>query len=181
MLRIKIPISPEGWDELKQEFVEPNYQVLELEHSLVSISKWESKWCKSFLSNNNKTDEEIFDYIKCMTITEDVDPIVYLHLTRELVDEIYDYINAPMTATCFSENSRDKGPNEKITSELIYFWMVSFGVPFECENWHINRLMTLLRVCSIKNTPPKKMSSKEIANRNRSLNAARRSKLGTRG
>lgn len=181
MLRIKVPISPEGWDEVKQEFVDPEYAILDLEHSLVSLSKWESKWCKGFLSNKDKTDEELFDYIKCMTVTENVDPSVFDHLTKENVDSIFEYVNAPMTATYFSEEAKGKSSNEKITSELIYYWMVSFSIPFECETWHLNRLITLIRVCGIKNSPPKKMNGRDLANRNRSLNAARRSKLGTRG
>ena len=181
MLQLKIPLTNEGWDEEKQEFVEPKIQVLQLEHSLVSLSKWESKWCKSFISNNNKTDEEILDYVKCMTITQNVDPAVYKRLTRDNVKEINDYIAAPMTATYFPEDKNGKKNREVITSELIYYWMVALQIPFECQKWHLNRLLTLIRVCNIKNAPPKKMGKKATASEYARLNAARRAQLNTKG
>lgn len=181
MLQLKIPLTQEGWDEEKQEFVEPKYQILQLEHSLVSLSKWESKWCKSFISNNNKTDEEILDYIKCMTITQNVDPSVYRRLTRQNIEMINDYISAPMTATHFPEDKNGKHSREVITSELIYYWMVALQIPFECQKWHLNRLITLIRVCNIKNAPPKKMSKKATAGEYARLNAARRAKMNSKG
>ena len=181
MLQISVPISPEGWDERKQEFVEPKYQVLTLEHSLVSISKWESKWCKAFFSKREKTTEETVDYIKCMTLTQNVNPEVYEHITRKNIEEIYAYINAPMTATTFRDDPNNKGPKEIITSELIYFWMISFGIPVEFQKWHLNRLLTLIRVFNVKNQPSKKMSTGEIMRNNAALNAARRKHLNTRG
>ena len=181
MLQIKIPLSPEEWDEEKQEFVEPKTKVLQLEHSLVSLSKWESKWCKPFFSKEEKTPEETVDYVRCMTITQNVDPEVYLHLTRENVDQVNAYIEAPMTATVFFEDKTGKNGREKITAELIYYWMIAQNIPFECQKWHLNRLLTLIRVCSIKNTPPEKKSKSEIMRRNAALNAARRKQLGTRG
>lgn len=182
MLQITIPLSPEGWDEEKQEFVEPRTKVLQLEHSLVSLSKWESKWCKPFFSKKEKTEEETIDYIKCMTITQNVDPEVYDHLTPSIIKQIEEYIEAPMTATYFSDDkSRGRGANEQITAELVYYWMIALNIPFECQKWHINRLLTLIRVCNIKNQPPKKMSRREIMSRNAALNAARRKQLNTKG
>lgn len=181
MLRIEIPVAPEGWDEAKQEFVEAETVTMELEHSLVSISKWESKWCKAFLSKQDKTLEETLDYIKCMTITEDVDPHVYDLLTNENMKAINSYIESPMTATYFSEQKSKGGSREVITSELIYYWMIALQIPFECQHWHLNRLLTLVRVCNLKNQPPKKMSRRDIMSRNASLNAARRQQFNSRG
>ena len=185
MLHIKIPLSPEGWDEQKQEFVEPKTQTLQLEHSLVSLSKWESKWCKPFLSNTEKTDEETLDYIKCMTLTQNVSPDIYNHLSRENIAQINDYINAPMTATTFSMEmggGRGGSNGELITAELIYYWMIALNIPFDpCQKWHINRLLTLVRVCNIKNQPPKKMSRRDTLRRNSELNAARRSRMNSKG
>ena len=119
-----------------------------------------------------------------MTITRNVDPSVYNHLTKDNIDEIYDYINASMTATYFSEGANEgKGKlgGETITSELIYYWMVALNIPFTCEKWHLNRLITLIRVCNVKNQPPKKMSKRSIMSRNAALNAARKQQLNTRG
>ena len=179
MLRIVIP-GQEFWDEEKQEFINTKEQVLQLEHSLISLSKWESKWCKVFLSKQEKTAEETIDYIKCMTITPNVDPEVYNRLTKENIKEIEDYIAAPMTATYFSSNE-NKPSHEQVTSELIYYWMIALTIPFECEKWHLNRLLTLIKVCNIKNQPPKKMGKREIMSRNAALNAARRKQLNTKG
>ena len=180
MLRITIP-AVEQWDERKQEFVTTKEQTLQLEHSLVSLSKWESKWCKAFLTKQEKTFEETLDYIKCMTITQNVDPEVYKYLTNGNIDEVNRYIEAPMTATYFSEDKNGKTSREQITAELIYYWMISLNIPFECQKWHLNRLLTLIKVCNIKNTPPKKRSKKEIMSRNAALNAARRKQLNTKG
>ena len=181
MLQISVPITPEFWDEKKQEFVEPKYQVLQLEHSLISLSKWESKWCKAFFSKRDKTPEETIDYIKCMTLTQNVKPEVYNHLTRANISEIEKYIAAPMTAVYFPEEKGGKINNETVTSELIYYWMIAFNIPVEFQKWHLNRLITLIRVCNIKSQPPKKRSGREIAKQNAALNAARRKQLNTRG
>ena len=180
MLQIVIP-GQEFWDEQKQEFINTKEQVLQLEHSLISLSKWEAKWCKVFLSKQEKTQEETIDYIKCMTITPNVDPEVYNNLTRENIKEIEDYIAAPMTATYFSSDNAGKSSREQVTSELIYYWMIALNIPFECQKWHLNRLLTLIKVCNIKNQPPKKMSKREIMSRNAALNAARRQQLNTKG
>ena len=179
MLQIVIP-KTERWDEETESFINVREQTLQLEHSLVSLSKWESKWCKSFLSHTNKTYDETIDYIKCMTLTRDVDPSVYYGLTNDNIEQINKYIAAPMTATSFSDKN-GKGRREIITSELIYYWMISQNIPFECQKWHLNRLLTLIRVCNIKNAPPKKHSRREIASRNAALNAARRKQLNSKG
>lgn len=179
MIEINISTS-EGWDEINEEFIEPKTYSLKLEHSLVSLAKWESKWCKPFLSKTEKTYEETIDYIRCMTLTQNVDPIVYKLIDKESIDKINKYIEAPMTATTFSDNNT-KGNREIVTAELIYYWMVSLNIPFECQKWHLNRLLTLVKVCSIKNQPPKKMSKREIMNRNTALNNARKQQLNTKG
>ena len=181
MLRLTIPMSPEGWDEEKQEFVDPTFAVIDLEHSLVSLSKWESKWHKPFLSQEAKTAEETLDYIKFMTLTEDVDSSVYEHLTQENVSQINKYIEDSMTATTFSNEKHTSRNREQVTSELIYYWMVALNIPFECQHWHLNRLLTLVKVCNIKNEPPKKMGKRELMSRNAALNAQRRAQLNSKG
>ena len=181
MLRLTIPLTEEKWDEDKQEFIEPKVQILQLEHSLVSLSKWESKWNKPFLSAKDMTDEETIDYIKCMTLTPNVSDDIYNHLNQQHIDQVRHYILAPMTATVFSKESNSKGGKEIVTSELIYYWMVALNIPFECQKWHLNRLITLIKVCNIKNNPPKKRSKREIMSRNAALNAARKKQLNTRG
>lgn len=181
MLRILIP-EDELWDEAKQEFVPIKEQILELEHSLVSISKWEAKWHKPYLETQDKTPEESIDYIRCMTLTENVNHDVYYHLTRDNLDEISKYIKNPMTAAWFSEhNKSNRKSREKITNEIIYWQMISLGIPFECQYWHLNKLMTLIKVCNIKNQSGKKMSKKEVMERNRALNKARKKQWNTKG
>ena len=180
MLQITVPAN-ELFDEKTNEFILIEEQTLKLEHSLVSLSKWESKWCKPFLTKQEKTHEETIDYIKCMTLTKNVDPDVYKHLTRDNIKEVMDYISNPMTATTFGKNDKGQNNREIITSELIYYWMIASNIPFECQKWHLNRLITLIRVCSIKNTPPKKRSKREIMSHNAALNAARRQQLNTKG
>lgn len=181
MLQIVIPAT-EYWDDLKQEFIRlPKEQKLQLEHSLVSISKWESKWRKPFLSNEAKTPEETIDYIRCMTITQNVDPFVYNFLTNENMEQVKQYIEAPMTATWFPKNTPGKNNGEQITNELIYYWMITLNIPSKFEKWHINRLLTLIRVCNVKNQPSKKMSRRDVMSQNRALNAARRKRLNSKG
>lgn len=180
MLQINIP-SGELFDEASQSFVQIKEQTLQLEHSLVSISKWESKWNKSFLSTTEKTFEESVDYIRCMTITQNVDPKIYYNINNDIIKKVVEYIDLPMTATTFRDDNNRAYSKEIITNEIIYQWMISYGIPFECQRWHLNRLLTLIRVCSIKSQPPKKMGRNELANRNRSLNAARRNRLNSRG
>ena len=180
MLQITIP-GVELYDESKNEFITIKEQTLQLEHSLVSLSKWESKWQKAFLSKGERTFEETIDYIRCMTLNKNVDPIAYQFLTNENIEAVNAYISNPMTATYFSDDTKKGGSREIVTAELIYYWMISLNIPFECQKWHLNRLLTLIRVCNVKNTPPKKRSKKEIMSRNAALNAARRKQLHTRG
>lgn len=180
MLRITLPAS-ELWDERKQEFVYVKEKTLQLEHSLVSLSKWESKWCKPFLSRKDMTLEETLDYIKCMTITQNVDPETYNRLTAKHIREIGDYINAPMTATTFTSDKGNRPSREVVTAEIIYYWMIALNIPLECQKWHLNRLLTLVKVCNHKNAPPKKMSKRDTTNTYAALNAARRKRLNTKG
>lgn len=178
MLNIVVP-DQEFFNEETQEFFTLKGQTLQLEHSLVSLSKWESKWNKPFLSKNEKTLKETIDYIRCMTITQNVKPYIYDMLTNKNILDINKYIDSPMTATTF--NVQNTPSREIVTSEIIYYWMISLNIPLECQKWHLNRLLTLIRVCNLKNAPSKKMSKKEIMSRNAALNAARRKKLNTKG
>ena len=180
MLRIVIP-EGQLFDEKTEEFIYTKQQTLQLEHSLVSLSKWESKWHKPFLGKDDKSLEETIDYIKCMTLTPNIDPNVYKFLTKENIKDINDYIGDSMTATTFNDINSKGRSREIITSELIYYWMVSFNIPFECQKWHINRLITLIRICIIKNQSSKKMSKSEIMSRNAAINAARRKQLNSKG
>lgn len=180
MLQIVIP-ALEYWDEKKEMFVSEKEQVLQLEYSLISLSKWESKWCKSFLSTKELSREENMDYIRCMTITKNVSPDTYKRLTNQHIDQINEYIKAPMTATTFREGRGAKGRKRIITAELIYYWMVTFNIPVEFQKWHLNRLLTLIRVCEIENSPKKKQSANDILRENAALNAARKAQLKTKG
>lgn len=180
MLQITVP-GIDGWDEIKEEFVTLKDTTLVLEHSLISISKWESKWHKPFLTKDEKTPEQVNDYVRCMTINSNVPDEVYNRLTRQNIADVLAYINDPMTATTITERGGKKFSREIVTSELIYYWMVALEIPFECQKWHINRLMMLIQICSIKNQPDKKMSRKSTMQQNAALNAARRQKAHSRG
>ena len=182
MFQLEIPVSPESWNEATEEFIPAKTVTLQLEHSLVSLSKWESKWNKPFLSNTtNMTSEESLDYIRCMTITKNVDPKLYLNLTTANVEAVINYINAPMTATTCSEDKDGKKNREIVTAELIYYWMISFNIPVKFEKWHLNRLLTLIRVCNIKNSPPKKQNKRDMMAKRAALNAERRAQLHSKG
>ena len=181
MLKITIP-KTEAFDEKADEFITIKEQTLSLEHSLVSISKWESKWHKPYLSKERKTVEETLDYLRCMTLTQNVDPRVYYCIPETELQKINDYIEDPMTATWFSDDNQMKGRGGRvITSELLYFWMTAYQIPFECQKWHLNRLITLIRVCDEENKPKKKMSKNQILARNAKLNKARREAMRSRG
>lgn len=182
---LKLTLEPtEAWNDQLEEFISFDGGTVTLEHSLVSVSKWESKWKVPFMQTIEKgmSQEMLVDYIRFMCIDEDVDQRFPMFLTEKQVNELSDYINDSQTATWFSDTDNNKGRNsEVITSELIYYYMVASGIPFECEHWPLNRLMTLIRVCSEKNKPPEKMSSSALLNQQRELNNARRKALRTKG
>lgn len=182
MLQIKVG-GIELFDEGKNEFYTSNEQVLQLEHSLVSLSKWESRWQKPFLSKEKKSYQETLDYIRCMTITQNVNPDIYSYryISSNVIDEVNKYIENPMTATTFGQTSNQKPNREIITAEIIYYWMITYNVPFECQKWHLNRLLTLINVCNIKNQPSKKMNKKHLLQQNHAINTARRASTGSKG
>ncbi len=182
MLEITIP-STEYFDDRNNCFIQTREQKLRLEHSLVSLSKWESKWHKPFLSikAEKRTWEETVDYVRCMTITQNVDPDIYYALTDGNIKEIEKYISDPMTATWFNNKNNDRPSRQVVTSEIIYYWMIKQDIPFQCEKWHLNRLMALIRVCNEMDSGGKKMSKKDIYRQNRALNSARKKKYNTRG
>jgi hypothetical protein len=180
MLTIIVP-GVEMFDDEYQEFVTKDDIVLELEHSLASLSKWESIYEKPFLGEVPKSSDELLGYIKAMTLTLNVSEKVFHKLSQDNINEINTYLDSKMTATWFSDSPNAPKTREIITSELIYYWMTVFNIPFECETWHLNRLFTLIRICNIKQAKPKKMSRSEIASRNRELNAQRKAQLGSTG
>lgn len=181
MLELTIP-AIDLYDEASESFITTEEQTLKLEHSLVSLAKWESKWCKPFLSKKGMTPEETIDYVKCMTLSKNVDPMVYNLLTNEHIAKIREYIEAPMTATWFRNDKSGRSSQEQVTAELIYYWMIALNIPFDpCQKWHLNRLLTLVKVCNLKNQPSKKMSKRESMNQYAALNAARRKSMNTRG
>lgn len=169
------------FDEEKQEFDTHPEVILNLEHSLISLSKWESKHQKPFLSFNKISTDEILSYIQMMIIDSEVDPKTIYRCTEEMLVTIQQYIDSPQSATTFGDLPARRGPSEVITSELIYYWMTAFQIPFEAQHWHLNRLFALVRICNMKNAPPQKMSKAEVAQRNRSLNAQRKKEFGTSG
>lgn len=188
MLEIHVKAGPgkEIWDPKKETFInigklDKDYD-LSLEHSLISISLWESKWHVPFISKDAHTEEQTIHYIKCMTINKNVPDVVYDHMTLEDVKKISEYIHDPMSATTITHYGEDnKRSRQIITSEVIYGWMVGLQIPWEAQKWHLNRLLKLIEVCNAQNTPPKKMSSKDVIKRNRELNAARRAKYNSKG
>lgn len=186
MLTIIIPRVDEAWDEKKGEFIRPVEKdiVLQLEHSLISLKKWEEKWKKPFLGREEKTPEEALDYIRCMTVLPKVvDPKVYYYIPELEIERINKYLKDPHTATTFSkeQNVGVGSTGRIITAEVIYYWMFTFNIPMECQKWNLNQLITLIRVFSAENSPKKKMGKNKILSDNRNLNAMRRARLGTRG
>ena len=175
MLKITVP-GAEFWDDETQEFTHDKDTVLTLEHSLVSLSKWEAKYHKPFLGNEKQTPEETIDYIKFMTLTQNVDPKVYERIDNKIVKQIAEYIQDPMTATWFGEKAKKGGVRRIVTSEVIYCQMIGLGIPFECQKWHLNRLLTLIRVCDEENQPKKKVSQKDALMEQAAINARRRAK-----
>lgn len=188
MLELILP-KGEIWDEERERFIYydgTDGKTIQLEHSLISLKKWEEKWHKPFLGKEEKTYSEICDYVRCMTITKGIPDSAYYYIPADIMNRIVDYIQDPMTATWFTsgptENGTPKmGGKEVITAEIIYYWMISLNIPPEYQKWHLNQLMTLIKVVSIKNTPSKKMSKKDITKQNAALNAQRRAKYKTKG
>ena len=180
MLELRVP-GQEFWDDEKEEFTYGKDVILQLEHSLISISKWESKHHKAFLTKRIKSQDEMNDYIRCMVINRNVDPTVFSRLTVENLQDINEYIENPMSATYLGNDRETGGPKDTITSELIYYWMITYNIPAEYQKWHINRLMALINVCSRKSSPGKKMPNRTILQKNAALNAKRRAMLGTKG
>lgn len=182
MLQVTIP-AIDLYDETNNEFITIEEQVLTLEHSLASLSAWESKWCKPFLSKERMTEEESIDYIRCMTLTPNVPPEVYNAIPDKVIETVSEYISKPMTATWFSDSGK-KGrqrSNEQVTAEIIYYWMIALNIPPEYESWHLNKLLTLIRVCDEKNKPAKKRSNTSILNEYAALNKIRRQQFNSKG
>jgi hypothetical protein len=179
MLKITIP-AIEQYDEVANEFTTIKEQVLQLEHSLISLSKWESKWHKPFIVKGDKTPEETRDYIQCMTTNQGVDPRIYSLLNDEVISVVKQYMDDPMTATIISKQ-QEAINREIITAEIIYYWMFTLNIPLECQKWHLNKLLTQIDVCSIKNQPAKKRGRRELMQRNSALNKERRRALNTKG
>lgn len=179
--RIIIP-AREFFNERTEEFVFTKQQEIILEHSLISIMRWESKWHKPFLDEKHKkTNEEFIDYIKCMSLNNYPDH-VYDDLTFGNIKEIKDYIDDKHTATWFAQDDKVLPSHKIITAEVLYSWMVLNDIPFNpCEKWHLNNLMTLIRVCAQQNMPAKKMSEKEILSQNAKLNAERLKAMKSKG
>lgn len=182
MMKIEIP-DRDFYDELTNEFIHVKGAKFKIEHSLLSLAKWEAKWKVPFL-HTKLTREQWVDYIRCMTITQNIDPLVYKMITPDLLKQIENYINESQTATTIN-NTAPQRPHKKeiITAEIIYYWMTAFNIPFECEKWHLSRLLTLCEVCSIKNNAGnnKKMTKSEIMRQNNKLNAARRAAYNSKG
>lgn len=175
MLKITIP-GAELFDEDTGEFISTKETSLTLEHSLVSVSKWESKWEHPFIGRKLTTEESI-DYIQCMTLTQNVDPLIYKNIPAEIIQNVVDYIDSKQTATWFGKDKNKSSNRKAVTSEVIYYWMILCGIPFECQKWHLNRLLTLIRVCQEESKPNKKMTAQERY----ALNMARRKKFNTKG
>lgn len=164
------------------KFIEVPECTITLEHSLISLARWESKWHIPYLSNKERTQEQELDYIRCMSVNKLKNDLVIKILSPMDIKTIEDYIDNPMTATTFSKNIKNqRSKKEIITAEIIYSRMFAHGIPLECQKWHLNRLLTLLRVCDLRNTPPQKMGRKETAQWNAQQNALRRAKLNSRG
>lgn len=181
MLEIEIPDNNDLWDPVKREFLNVKGQILRLEHSLISISKWEEKWKIPYL-HSQKTGKQIIDYVRCMTINQVNDKNIYLSMSIDHMKQIADYIEDPATATTIKRFNKKGGHSDTIvTSELIYYWMVAYNIPHQYEKWRLNRLLTLIEICEIKNQPPKKMSKADLYARQRAINAQNKARFHTTG
>jgi hypothetical protein len=178
VLRVTVVLT-ETFDEITREFGVGDTFDFELEHSLATLSKWESKYERAFLSNVDKSQEELLWYIRTMILTPEVPEAIFSRVSQKNIDEITEYINSAQSATKFPEENAVN--NQPMTAELIYYWMTAFQIPFECQHWHLNRLLTLIRVCILKSSPPKKMNKHEQLARQRELNEQRKRELGTKG
>lgn len=183
MLKLILP-KVENWDSKKQEFVYDQEVTLELEHSLVTLSKWESKWEKPFLGPEIKSTEETIDYIRCMTLTPDVPPETYHRLSSTHFTQVNSYIDSKMSATWFNEAAgagKASRSREIITAEIIYYWLDEFKINWEAQHWHLNRLFTLVKVHNQKNVPEKKMSRRDMLSERNRLNAQRKTEMKSQG
>ena len=179
-----LPIHIQGGRALNSEtneIINVPPMKLKLEHSLISISKWESKWKKPFLDDTPKTRAELEDYILCMSLSDNIDPNIVKFISKEDMTKIDQYIGDSKTATWFREKEQESGSSKKITSELIYYWMIAYNIPFKCEQWHLSRLLTLVRVCEAESKGPRKMSMEETIARNKALNTKRRAEMKSKG
>lgn len=188
MLEITIPEQHyEFFDEVKEEFLPPvnvKETKIQIEHSLISLKKWEQKWHVPFLGKADKTYEELADYIRCMTLTHGVDPEVYNWIPKDILEQVVDYIKDPMTATWFRDNDligAQKSSREIVTAEIIYYWMITLSIPVEFQKWHLNQLLTLIKVVNIKNSKPKKQDKRAAAKERAAINAARRAQYNSKG
>lgn len=183
MLKVNVPVR-EWLDEKTNEFIRSPQTTLTLEHSLISVSKWEAKHRKPFSTSfeAGMSVEDFRDYVRCMTIGKTVDQMTYYALSPKNFEQIQQYISDPCTATTIRNTRKNKKRNNKVvTAELVYCWMFSNNIPMECEKWHFNRLMTLIQVCFLENREPEKMSKRDVMKQNSALNAMRRSKCHSKG
>lgn len=188
MIEIVIPEQHyEFYDEEKEIFL-PAVNIketrIQIEHSLISLRKWEQTWHKPFLGKTDKTYDELSDYIRCMTLTHGVDPEVYHWIPKDVIDKVINYIKDPMTATWFKENAlvgAQKSSRETITAEIIYYWMISLNIPVEFQKWHLNQLLTLIKVINIKNGKPQKVDKRTAARERAALNKMRREQYNSNG
>lgn len=179
MLEITIP-GGERWSDRENRFYYPKETTIRLEHSLVSLSKWEAKWEIPFIGNRNLTYEQNCDYVQCMNMTQNVSSEVFEFIPPETLAEIRQYVDKKMTATTIS-NTTGRKSRETVTSEVIYCWMTELGIPFECQKWHLNRLITFIQVCQIRKAPQKKYRGSDLLRRNYELNELRKKQWGSNG
>lgn len=185
MLKLVIP-ALELFDEKNNLFINQDEVTLELEHSLVALAKWESKWEKPFLGSDEKSTEETLDYLRCMTLNPDVPPEVYRRINDDHMAQVNKYLEAKMSATWFTEpkvsgNAPVRRSRETITAEIIYYWIVALQLDWEVQHWHLNRLFTLIKVCNQKNAPEKKRPKRDMVAERQRLNAERKAAMKTQG
>jgi hypothetical protein len=172
MLTITV-LGEEHWDQENEKFVYPDSFKLELEHSLVSLSKWESKWEVPFLGEKPKTTEMVLDYIECMILTPDPPADWISKLSKENIEEITAYFDSKQSATWFNDHHPEPKTGETITSELVYYWLDICDIDWQAQYWHLNRLLTLVKIHTVKQAKPKPMSRSEMLRRRRALNKQR--------